>query len=141
MAEAQSPGQVVQLGRVLRVPEVRAPDDHPPGFGVAVGEQRRGCQDVLDPLLAVEPADPTEHRDVVVDVPLATHLVALGGVELGQVDQGGNLQGVLGPLRHAGGGRVSDRGAHPDVAGGARCSMSGGREGSRCSAGCTYGTA
>jgi len=64
-------------------------------------QQLGGRQDVLDPLLAVQPANPPEDRYVRGDVPLAPYVLAAPGVELAQVDHRRDLHGVPRPVRHA----------------------------------------
>jgi hypothetical protein len=82
------------------------------------GDAEGGGDEVLDPLLAVEPADPPDQQLVLGDAKRGAHGRAAGGVELGQVHHGGDLARVLRAIRHLAGRRRADAGADADIAGG-----------------------
>ena len=84
--------------------------------GRALATTARGPDEVLDPFLAIEPADPADDGRIGSDAEQGARLRPICGAELRQVHHRGDLEGVMRAARHPGRGGIADGGADPDIA-------------------------
>ena len=115
-AVAKGCRQRLQLQRVFRHEGVRPADDDEPRLRMAGGDAHRGGQEILDPLLAVQAADPSDQHLVVGDAKRRADGRPACRIELGQIDHRRDLDRMVGPVGHASRRRRADAVADAHIA-------------------------
>ncbi len=146
--ETERGGEEVKLLRIIGHEGIGAADHHETGSRPGLGHERRGPDEVLDSLLAVEPADPADHGRIGGDAEQDARPRAIGrrGTPTSPPSRGSRARDAPGPASwppRRRGWRRTPRHSAPSGASvrpGLRttrppCSISGGRRCSRSSAG------
>ena len=92
-----------------------ADDDETRARMFACDHQGSG-NEVLDPFLAVQTADPADQALIRRDSQRRAGAIARRGIELGQIDHGRDFKGMVRPVGHPSGRGRADRIAHADIA-------------------------